>query len=77
MVQMHYIYCAIYFYYYYISSTSDQQALDPQGWGLLLYTELMRGSKLLSRVLKRGLWEPHIIASQSEAQLSNLDSDSR
>ena len=33
----HYIYCALCFYYYYISSTSDHQALDPRGWGPLLY----------------------------------------
>ena len=32
MVQVHYIYCALYFYYYNISSTSDHQALDPGGW---------------------------------------------
>ena len=37
MIQAH-IYCALYFYhYYYISSTSDHQALDHGGWGLLLY----------------------------------------
>ena len=30
MIQVHYIYCAIYFYYYYISFTSDHQALDPR-----------------------------------------------
>ena len=24
---------ALYFYYYYISSPSDDQALDPRGWG--------------------------------------------
>ena len=36
MIQAHYIYCVLYFYYYYVSSTSDQQALDPGGWGLLL-----------------------------------------
>ena len=30
---IHDIYCA--FYCYYISSTSDHQALDPGGWGLL------------------------------------------
>ena len=28
MIQVHYIYCALYFYYYYISSTVDNQALD-------------------------------------------------
>ena len=31
VIQMHYIYGALYFYYY-ISSTSDHQALDPGGW---------------------------------------------
>ena len=35
MIQVYYIYYALYFYYYYISSTSDHQALDPGGWGLL------------------------------------------
>ena len=33
MIQAHYIYCALYFYYFYISSSSDDQALDPEGWG--------------------------------------------
>ena len=33
MFQAHYIYCVLYFYYNYISCTSDQQALDPRGWG--------------------------------------------
>ena len=37
MIQMHYIYCVLYFYYYYISFTSDLlQALDPRGWGILI-----------------------------------------
>ena len=40
MIQVCYIYCALYFYYYYISSTSDHQALDPQGWRPLLEHEL-------------------------------------
>ena len=35
MIQVHYIYCVLYFFYYYISSTSDHQALDLGGWGLL------------------------------------------
>ena len=34
MIQVHYIYCVLYFYYYYISSTSDQ-VLDPRVWGPL------------------------------------------
>lgn len=33
-----FIYCAVSFYYYYISTTSDHQALDPGGWGPLLWT---------------------------------------
>ena len=33
MIQVHHIYCALYFYYYYISSTADHQASDPRGWG--------------------------------------------
>ena len=32
MIQMCYIYRALYFYYY-ISSISDRQALGPRGWG--------------------------------------------
>ena len=35
MIQVHYIYCALYFYYCYISSTSNHQTLDPRGWGPL------------------------------------------
>ena len=34
MIQVHYIYCALYFYYY-IRSTSEHQALDPRVWGPL------------------------------------------
>ena len=33
MIQMHCIYCAV--YYFYISPTLDHQALDSRGWGLL------------------------------------------
>ena len=33
MVQVHYIYCELHLYFYYVSSTSDQEALDPRGWG--------------------------------------------
>ena len=36
MIQVHYIYCALYFCYYCISSTSDHQALGPGGWGPLV-----------------------------------------
>ena len=37
MIQVHYIYCVLYFYHYCISSNSDQQASDPGGWGPLGY----------------------------------------
>ena len=33
MIQLYYIYHAL--YYYHISSMSDQQTLDPRGWGPL------------------------------------------
>lgn len=36
MIQVCYIYCALYFYDYYTSSTSDHLALDPRSWGSLL-----------------------------------------
>ena len=35
LIQVDYIYCALYFYCYYASSTSDHQTLDPRGWGPL------------------------------------------
>ena len=31
-IQVHYVYCGLYFYYYYLSSISEHQALDPRGW---------------------------------------------
>ena len=37
MIQACYVYCPLYFYHYYIISTLDHQALDPRGWGPLLY----------------------------------------
>ena len=36
MIQVCYIYWALYFYDYYASSTSNHQALDPRNWGPLL-----------------------------------------
>ena len=36
MIQVLYIYYVLYFYHYGDSSTSDQQASDPGGWGPLL-----------------------------------------
>ena len=38
LIQVNYVYCALYFYYYYISSTSDHQALDPRGCRPMVYT---------------------------------------
>jgi len=31
MIQVYYVYCALYLNYYYISSIPDRQALDPRG----------------------------------------------
>ena len=36
VIQVHSIYCALYFCHYYIGSTSDHQVLDPGGWRPLL-----------------------------------------
>ena len=36
MNQAHYMYGVFYIYCYYISTTSDHQALDPEGWEPLL-----------------------------------------
>ena len=52
MIQVHYIYCTLYFSYYYISSTSDHQALDPRGWRLLLYMKYLPVEKLWHHQLK-------------------------
>ena len=41
MIQVHYIYCALYFYYYYIRSTSDHQALGPGSWGPLCFLYML------------------------------------
>ena len=43
MIQVHYIYCVLYFYYYYISSTSDHWLFDLGGWGPLPYTVILPG----------------------------------
>ena len=45
MIQAHYIDCVLYFYYYYIRSTSDNQALDPRGWGTPDLSEKMGSPK--------------------------------
>ena len=37
MIQVHYMYCTLYFHYYYISSTSGHQTLDTRGWGTLFW----------------------------------------
>ena len=52
MIQVHYTYCTLYFYYYYLSSTSDHQALDPRGWGLLLYMKYLPVENLWHHQLK-------------------------
>ena len=39
MIQVHFIYCVLYFCSC-ISSTSDHQALDPGAWGPLLYGKI-------------------------------------
>ena len=44
MIQMHYIYCELYFSYNYIGFTSDHQALDQGGWRPLAY--IIREHKL-------------------------------
>ena len=41
MIQVHHIYCVLYFYYYYINSTSDHQALDSRRWGPQTYGKQM------------------------------------
>ena len=54
MLQVHYIYPALYFYDYYISSTSDHQALDSGGWGPLLWRCLCTSaSRRLSGILAK------------------------
>ena len=50
MIQVHYIYCALYFYYYYISSTADHQALDLGGGGPCQVIEWKKVYKLESDV---------------------------
>ena len=54
MIQEHYIYCALYFCDYSINSTSDDQALDPGGWGIPEITLLRTEEKSLFR--DRGAW---------------------
>ena len=43
-IQVHYIYCALYFYQYCISSISGHLASNPRGWGLLAYSSSTLGS---------------------------------
>ena len=33
MIQVHYVYCVLYFYYCISSTSSDYQAFDPRDWG--------------------------------------------
>ena len=48
MVHAHCISCALYFHSYYISSTSDHQALDPGGRGLLTLRHIAELGNVLS-----------------------------
>ena len=59
VIQVHYIYCALYFYYYCINSTSDHQTLDPGGWGPLLWTTVF--------INNRKLWRNHVMRAFSLA----------
>ena len=51
MIQVHYIYCALYFHYYYISSTSVHQAVDP---GSKWYMPLKLTTWIQRTVIKEG-----------------------
>ena len=74
MIQEHYIYCALYFCDYSINSTSDDQALDPGGWGIPEITLLRTEEKSLFRDRGQG---PRSLADysswgrKSQAQLSD------
>ena len=46
MIQVPYIYCALYFYYYYISSISHHEALDPRCWGPLYYRTMQSSQSM-------------------------------
>ena len=48
MIQAHFIYCALHLHCYYISSTSGHQALDPGGWGPLVWVKPYRNPHLPS-----------------------------
>ena len=50
-----YMYCALYFYYYYISSTSDHEALDPEGWGPLGQRIWLRILSITLEVIQKAL----------------------
>ena len=49
MIQVHYMYCALYFHYYYISYTSDHQEFDPRDWRLetLIYRKMIYNKGLV------------------------------
>ena len=51
MIQVYYIYYALYLYYDYISPTSDHQALDPGGWGPLCYRTNCKETEALCLLL--------------------------
>ena len=60
MIQMRYIYCALYFYYYYSSSTSSHQALDPGGWRLPPLRAISLTSSLQRLVLSSHFSSPNL-----------------
>ena len=74
MIQEHYIYCALYFCDYSINSTSDDQALDPGGWGIPEITLLRTEEKSLFRDRgqgQRSLADYSSWNRKSQAQLSD------
>ena len=61
MIQVHYIYCVLYFSYYYIGSTSGHQALDAQRLGTPALDYGGISSGLFSRHLTWALSWPSLI----------------
>lgn len=58
MIQGHYVYCALYLYYHYISSISNDQALDPGGWGPLSRVTFSVGVAM-DDITIQSLFDPH------------------
>ena len=71
MIHSHYIYYSLYFYYYYINSTSDHQALDPRGWGLLLYRPSLQESNETNKKTcagRKGGWQKEWVCQLQKAR---------